>query len=147
MWSLDGRRVYFTMIPGFELWSLAIGATATEPTRVENPGKFAFFEDATRDGRYLVFTTIAELPTIWIQRVGVPAERRQLVMGPYASSRPRVSPDGRWLAYTLLLPGARKYLCNPSTGRARVFRSPGHGASARCGAATAASCTTRARTG
>ena len=53
MWSLDSRHVHFTIMPSFELRSLAVGATETE--RFENPGAFFHFEDVTRDGRYFVF--------------------------------------------------------------------------------------------
>jgi hypothetical protein len=60
-----------------------------------------YFEDVTRDGKYLVFRSLNQ--EIWIQAAGS-AQRRALVQGPYAAWYPPVSPDGRWLAYTLNLP-------------------------------------------
>lgn len=129
MWALDGRRVFFTTMPGFDLRSLAIGATEPEP--VENPGGFVHFEDVTRNGGYFVFKTQYPQSAIWIQRIGVPAERRALVQGQYGSTQPRVSPDGRWLAYTLALPRGAEVFLQPfdrSGDRVQVSRTGGIGA-------------------
>ena len=109
LWALDGRRIYFTGI-NFQLRTLTIGATAA--TAFENPGPFIHFEDVTRDGRYLVFKSLNALAEVWIQRVGT-AERRALVQGPFRATRPRVSPDGRWMAYTLDLPSGTEVFAQP----------------------------------
>ncbi len=110
MWALDGRRIYFTRPNGQDdrLRSIAIGATASSP--FEYPGPFFHFEDVTRDGRYLVFKS--QKLEIWIQAVGR-AERRALVHGPYAAFQARVSPDSRWLAYTLGLPSGPEVFVQP----------------------------------
>lgn len=107
MWARDGRHIYLSM--GFTPSTLALGATA--PTAFEHPGPFVFFEDVTRDGRYLVFRGLANAG-IWIQRVGTD-ERRALVLGPFAASRPRISADSRWLAYTLDLPSGPEVFAQP----------------------------------
>ena len=72
------------------------------------------FEDVTRDGRYFVFkaSTSGASSEIWIQRVGS-AERRALVQGQFAAAWARVSPDGRWLAYTLTLPSGAEVFAQP----------------------------------
>lgn len=107
LWAIDGRHVYVTQRTGtlFELSTLDIGAPAT--TAFENPGPFASFEDVTRDGRYLVFKSLKVPFEIWIQRVGS-AERRAMVQGQFAAFQARVSPDSRWLAYTLNLPSGNE---------------------------------------
>jgi len=112
LWALDGRHVYFTERTGtgFVLRTLALGATA--PTAFEPPGPFIHFEDVTRDGRYLVFKSLSEPAEIWIQRVGSD-ERRALVQGPFRATQPRVSPDSRWLAYTLDLPSGPEVFAQP----------------------------------
>ncbi len=112
MWALDGRHVYFTDSTGNNpaLRTLAIGATA--PTAFEPPGPFVHFEDVTRDGRYVVFKSLKAPDEIWIQRVGS-AERRALVQDQFAASWPRVSPDSRWLAYTLGLPSGNEVFAQP----------------------------------
>jgi Tol biopolymer transport system component len=110
LWALDGRHIYFTQVNGAgpDLRTLAIGATAT--TAFENPGPFAHFEDVTRDGRYVLFKSSTS--EIWIQAAGS-AERRALVQGPFSATQPRVSPDGRWLAYTLSLPSGSEVFVQP----------------------------------
>ena len=109
LWARDGRLIHFTG-NNFTLRTLAIGATAS--AGFENPGPFVHFEDVTRDGRYLVFKSLSELPEIWIQRVDS-AERRALVRGSFRATRPRVSPDSRWLAYTLELPSGLEVFAQP----------------------------------
>lgn len=130
MWALDGRHVYYTTNPNFELWSLAVGVS--EPQRFENPGRFSHFEDVTRDGRYLIFKALASSTpgTIWSQRLGVPAERRALVQGQFEAPQARVSPDGRWLASTLVLPNAWEVFVQPFNGpgeRTQISRTGGMG--------------------
>ena len=112
LWALDGRSIYFTTRAdtNFALRTLTLGATA--PTAFEHPGPFVHFEDVTRDGRYLVFKSVKEPSEVWIQRVGS-AERRALVQGPFRATRPRVSPDSRWLAYTLDLPSGPEVFAQP----------------------------------
>lgn len=130
-WDLDGRRMYFTTMPGFGLWTQAVGAT--EPERFENPGGFFHFEDITKDGRYFVFKQQGERTpaAIWIQRIGSPSERRAIVQSQFAATQPRVSPDGRWLAYTLQLPRGPDVFVHPFDrpgDRIQVSRTDGTGA-------------------
>jgi hypothetical protein len=96
----------------FNLRTLALGATA--PTAFEQPGPFAMFEDVTRNGRYVVFSAVTEPRGIWIQRVG--SDERRLVQGPFQATWPRVSPDSRWLAYTLNLPAGLEVFAQPFDG-------------------------------
>jgi hypothetical protein len=120
--------VYFTA-PNFELRSLTVGGNEPEP--YENPGGFVHFEDATSDGRYLVFKSRSEPASIWIQRAGVPSERRALVRDQFRATQPRVSPDGRWLAYTLDLPRGPEVFVQPFDRpgeRIQVTRTGGIGA-------------------
>jgi Tol biopolymer transport system component len=129
MWDLDGRHVYFTTNPNFELWSLAVGAV--EPQRFDNPGRFSHFEDITRDGRSLIFRSLEAPPSIWVQRVGGPGERRALVQGAFGATQARVSPNGRWLAYTLGLPGGQEVVVEPFDrpgDRFQISRTGGMGA-------------------
>jgi dipeptidyl aminopeptidase/acylaminoacyl peptidase len=130
MWSLDGRRIYFTQGPTFELRSLTLGATDSET--FANPAGFVHFEDVTRDGRYFVLKSpYAEISRVWIQRVGVPGERRLLVQAQFAATQARVSPDGRWLAFTMALPRGPEVFVQPFDrpgDRIQVSRAGGSGA-------------------
>ncbi len=115
LWALDGRHVYFTdrAKEEFSLRTLALGETA--PSAFEHPGPFAVFDDVTRDGRYLLFTSVKVPQEVWVQRVGS-AERRLLVGGQFSATRPRVSPHNRWLAYTLNLPSGAEVFAQPFDG-------------------------------
>ena len=113
VWSLDGRHIYFTG-SRLELRTLAIGTMAEEAC-LENPGSFVRFLDVTQDGQYLVFMAEARATSaeIWIVHIGHPDERRALVQGAFAATQARVSPDCRWLAYTLVLPSGREIFLQP----------------------------------
>jgi len=108
LWSRDGRRIYFT--GSQDLRTFAIGATTS--ASFENPGPFVHFEDVTRDGRYVIFKSSNEVAEIWIQRVDS-GERRALVQASFRARWPRVSPDSRWLAYTLDLPSGPEVFAQP----------------------------------
>ena len=111
MWALDGRHVYFTTAPSYELRTVAIGA---EPEPFDGAGDLLHFEDATRDGRYLIFKSQPNpFSRIWLQRVGVPSERRVMVQGQFDGAQARVSPTGRWLAYSRQLPRGPEVFVQP----------------------------------
>jgi Tol biopolymer transport system component/predicted Ser/Thr protein kinase len=98
LWARSADVVYFTTMPGFEQWSVKLSGAA-QPEPFDNPGKFQHFEDITP--AYVVVNT----PTgVSIQRIGRSSERRAVVQESVNTNGPRVSPDGRWLAYSLSLP-------------------------------------------
>jgi serine/threonine protein kinase/Tol biopolymer transport system component len=110
LWARDGTQLYFTTMPGFQNWSLRLSAAAqAEPFET---GKYDHFEDMTGTSRYIVFKT-REPGSIWMQRIGDPSERRVLVQSAEQPSGPRVSPDGRWLAYALDLPSGPEVFVQP----------------------------------
>ena len=126
LWSRNNRHVHFRGA-GFRLLTIAVGETAATP--FENPGPFMHFEDATRDGQYLVFASLSIPSEIWLQRVGS-KEQRALVQSPFFATRPRVSPDSRWLAYTLDLPSGTEVFAQPfnrAGDRIQVSRGGGIG--------------------
>jgi len=128
LWTLDGRQIYFTELKdsGSALRKLTIGEKAV--TDFENPSSFTNFHDVTSDGRYVVFESTAG--SIWIQRVVNPGERRALVQGPFTAAQARVSPDGRWLAYSYFVPGGVQIVVQPFDRpgeRIQVSVKGGHG--------------------
>jgi Tol biopolymer transport system component len=106
IWARDNRHIYFNQGPLAR--SIAIGAAASSP--FDHPAPFVLFEDMTRDSKYIVFRSLNQ--EIWIQAAGSD-ERRALVQGPYPAFYPRVSPDGRWLAYSLLVPSGQEVFVQP----------------------------------
>jgi hypothetical protein len=111
LWARDGRHIYFRR--GGQMRTLDLGTT-TE-TAFENPGGLLQLEDVTWDNRYVVLNSAYPNPDLWVQRLDNPKERRALVQGPFGALQGRVSPDGRSLAYTAVLPG---------TGPKQIFVQP-----------------------
>jgi Tol biopolymer transport system component len=129
LWAPDSRHLYYRAFPPVGLWLLTFGAT--EPAKVATTGDFSNVRDITRDGAYLVFTSSPPRPEVWIQRVGVPAERRTLVQGQFPAPQARVSPDGRWLAFTMVLSGGAEVFVQPFDRpgeRVQISRGGGFGA-------------------
>ena len=129
VWSPDGRHLYYRSFPPLGVWLLTVGAT--EPVSVATAGDVGNVRDITRDGAYLVFTSNPPRPDVWIQRVGMPAERRVLVEGQFPAPQARVSPDGRWLAFTLVLSSGAEVFVQPFDRpgqRVQVSRGGGFGA-------------------
>jgi len=111
LWTREGDAVYFTTMPGFEQWSVRLSGAA-QPQPFDNPGKFVHFEDITSSSEYVVFKSL-EPSAVWMQRIGASSEPRVLVRESVSAYGPRVSPDGRWLAYSLALPGGSEVFVQP----------------------------------
>jgi Tol biopolymer transport system component len=114
IWTNNGHYVHYSerTTAGLELRRLAVGSTA--PTPLPNPGGFSAFNEITRDGRYFLMQSLAVSPqSIWLQDANNPEIRRPLVSGIYSSTQPRVSPDNKWLAYTVVLPSATEVFVQP----------------------------------
>ena len=107
-WTPDGTRiVYRGTRTGFRnLWWKAVDDTASEErlTTGENtqtPGSWS------ADGQWLVYgigdqTTSGD---VWALPASGDRKPRGIVQSPFGEQHPRLSPDGRWLAYTSNEPG------------------------------------------
>lgn len=129
LWAPDSQRLYYRNFPTQGLWLLTAGVA--EPVSVETADDVSV-RDITRDGRYLVFTSSPPRPEVWIQRVGTPAEQRVLVRNQFGPApQARVSPDGRWLAFTMVLSGGAEVFVQPfdrAGERVQISRRGGFGA-------------------
>ena len=118
----DGRHLLFLASAeaqsGGTIWATAIDDPAR--TRVaessggaasSNPARSRFSRMSPGMAGIVVFGAVIEPRGIWIQRVG--SDERRLVQGPFQATRPRVSPDSRWLAYTLDLPSGLEVFAQP----------------------------------
>jgi Tol biopolymer transport system component len=98
LWSPDSRRVIYTVPDGKEpgIREVVIGAGDTS---VFGDGRANFLDDWSRDGKLLVYHTqggndISVLP--------LSGDRKPQVVfqTPFQKDQLRLSPDGRWVAYT-----------------------------------------------
>jgi eukaryotic-like serine/threonine-protein kinase len=113
VWSPDGTRVAFTSDREGRLaiFDKPVAGASDERMLVEAPVASAV--DWSRDGRFLFYTEPSFVrPNIAVLRLVTDREREQLIETPFSERTPRLSPDGRWLAYS-----------SDETGRAEVYVS------------------------
>ena len=99
-WFPDGSGVVFLARREANLWSLiakSIPASGDErPLLTEQPALMRV-RDLTRDGRYLLFEKSLDL---WALPLDGGREAYPLIATPSTENHGRVSPNGRWLAFT-----------------------------------------------
>lgn len=118
-WSPDGREIAFRWAGESDrprgIYRKRVGGGA-EVLVYDSQGGDDYPEQWTADGRYLITVSgtllVSEHNDIWA--VSVESGEATLLVGePGADTEPRVSPDGRWLAYT-----------HASSGRGDVYVVP-----------------------
>lgn len=128
IWTPDGRRVIY-VANGRLFWSAADGSGTQETLGTDSddpiPGS------VSRDGRTLAYhTTHAENGSdIWLLSLQGPRQSRLLLGTRFSEFRPRISPDGRWVAYKSNMSGAFEVYLTPITGGGRqipVSKGGGH---------------------
>jgi dipeptidyl aminopeptidase/acylaminoacyl peptidase len=107
IWSPDGRRIaYVSMDEGREEIHIATldGRAETVPT-TRDAYKLAY--DWTDDGRYIVFGSFnpAGSMDLWLLPLEGARKPVPYVQDPWWEMNARVSPDGRWLAYSSIETG------------------------------------------
>jgi serine/threonine protein kinase/Tol biopolymer transport system component len=114
VWSPDGTRILFASNrgghQGFYLRSADGSGNDEEIARADGAGLIEnvlarggtlVLNDWSRDGHYIVYVTLSgSPPTIWALPVGDKSAPVQISDGTTVSYAPRLSPDGKWLAYT-----------------------------------------------
>jgi Tol biopolymer transport system component len=94
-WSPDGSTIAFSSTRGGELGVFTRNLAAMEDTLVRLTPDAGPVSDWSRDGRFVLFTSAGD---VWAQPLNGDAPI-QVTSTPFAESVPRVSPDGRWVAY------------------------------------------------
>ncbi len=119
-WSADGRRVLYTYqpLPGMKptreiRWRVRDGSEP-EATLFQTDTLAIASAVQAPDGRTLYFSTVRNSSGIWRVGPGDSAPVRILQEG----SQPRVSPDGKWLAYTSSESGESQVYIRPISGTA-----------------------------
>ena len=107
VWSPDGRRIaYVSMDEGREEIHVASldGRVETVPTTHD---AYKQVYDWTRDGRYIVFGSFnpAGNMDLWLLPLEGDQKPRPYLRDPWWERSARVSPDGRWLAYSSIETG------------------------------------------
>jgi Tol biopolymer transport system component len=116
IWSPDGKWVAFTSdrtgSPGI-FRRLADGSGEAEQLPASRD--FYSLKDWSADGKWLVYLedSAATSFDIWAARTDEPRTAKPVVRTPFRDSLLRVSPDGRWMAYT-----------SDASGRSEVYVRP-----------------------
>ncbi len=122
VWSPDGTRVAFNAVHNsvVDIYEKAI-AGSSEPKLLLHSGENKFIHGWSPDGKLLLFRIG---PITW----ALPRLGEGKILGPYAMENPRISPNGRWVAYTSNQSGRSEvYVQNfpPSEGKWQISTSSG----------------------
>ena len=99
VWSPDGRMIAFASsrdLGTFNLYERAVGVVEQDKVLLKNevPKNPS---DWSRDGRYLVYTARNDL---WALPLSGNRQPMRVTETPFAEQIARISPDGRWVAYS-----------------------------------------------
>jgi Tol biopolymer transport system component/DNA-binding winged helix-turn-helix (wHTH) protein len=94
VWSQDGRRIAFDMVRNgiIDIYEKEV-AGASQPKLLLHSGENNFIHQWSPDGRLLLYRTGRVTWALPLDGTGKP-------WGPYAMENARISPNGRWVAYT-----------------------------------------------
>jgi Tol biopolymer transport system component len=94
VWSPDGNRIAFDMVRNgiIDIYQKEV-AGASQPKLLQHSGENNFIHQWSPDGRLLLYRVG---PITW----ALPLDGAGKPWGPYAMENARISPNGRWVAYT-----------------------------------------------
>ncbi len=112
VWSADGRRVFFSSsrLGRLQFFHRPAGGGTAEQLLMQT--EFSVYpDDVTKDGQFLIYSTdlASGRYDIGLLRLA-DGQMSPLVATPFNESQARLSPDGRWMAYT-----------SNETGRDEIF--------------------------
>jgi DNA-binding winged helix-turn-helix (wHTH) protein/Tol biopolymer transport system component len=100
LWAPDGRRIAFTARGGVDLLVRPIDGRESSQLLITD-GAVKILNDWSPDGTHLVYTKVDDRsgPDLWAVDVES-AAARPLLATPFSEFQARISPDGRWIAYS-----------------------------------------------
>jgi eukaryotic-like serine/threonine-protein kinase len=124
-WSPDGKNIAFSSIRGgqFDLYIKPADGSGEEKLLLHTD-EYKFVQRWTRDGRFLLFDSTGPKTAqdIWALPYTPGAKPVALLKTQFTEQRERVSPDGRWLAYTSNESGTPEIYVRPFTPEAPAGR-------------------------
>jgi len=125
VWSGDGTNVYFRgdRRGPPDLYEIPLSSPGRDTLLRQRPG-VQHPEDASPDGRFLVFTEYSRRTNgdLYLLPLSGGGEPRPLEQSPFDERDARFSPDGRWIAYVSNESGAREIYLRPLEGGGERIR-------------------------
>ena len=105
MWSADGGQIAYqsNRSAGSNLYQKATsGPASEEPLGIfqDRPALRKSVTDWSRDGRYILTSLVESYPTIWVLPLFGDRKPFPYLHSGFSEGGGKLSPDGRWLAYT-----------------------------------------------
>ncbi len=125
VWSPDGNSIYFTFTEREheDIYRQKLGLSSQPELIYQSPGD-SVLETISPDGRYALGVTYQHNKTsgfdIFLLDLKSGASRDWKAT-PLSETQPRISPDGRWVAYVCELPGKWTMCLSPFEDPGRVF--------------------------
>jgi eukaryotic-like serine/threonine-protein kinase len=117
VWSPDGTRIFFSAGNSPDtIYEKASTGAGDEKELLKRPGEVNIPDSASRDGRFLLYTSVNAPKTgndLWILPLQDDAKPVLLLGTEFQENNAVLSPDGRWLAYR-----------SNESGRAEIYVRP-----------------------
>ena len=107
-WTPDSREVLFVSTRGgtSALWIQRADGGAPAKKLLEIPGGAIWEGQITPDGKSLIYRTGSQASAdIWYRSLSGDTTPKAIATSKYEEDSPRISPDGKWLAYSSTEPG------------------------------------------
>jgi serine/threonine-protein kinase len=129
-WSPDGKRVLYRTARGARssIWWRAADMSDNESPLISDEHDDYYEAVLSPDGKSIIYQQDTAGSNVMMQSLSASAKPVPLAASEYLESMPRVSPDGKWLAYVLDVSSAEEVFVQPYPGPgARVQVSSGGG--------------------
>jgi dipeptidyl aminopeptidase/acylaminoacyl peptidase len=124
-WSPDGTRVLYRSNRSGQntsLWWQAADGSGVAQQLIAVPGNDIFEGVLVADGRTVVYRTgSVGSADIWYRRLAGDTAAHAIATTPFNEMSPRVSPDGRWVAYMSNESGAYQVYVRPFPGPGELY--------------------------
>ena len=118
-WNADGTRIMYSTARGGRIgtlwWQPADGSGTAEQLAV-SPGKDIWEGELTRDGNFVVYRTGGLTSDIAYRRLAGDTTEKGIATTRFQEFAPRLSPDGRWIAYASAESGRSQVYVRPFPG-------------------------------